>query len=59
VNTIGTPKDVMVSANIQVGDTPVCQGDINMVGCAIKADGFVLYADIKTNTAEICWTVEY
>lgn len=59
VNTGSEPKDVMVSANILVGDTPVCQGDINMVGCAIKPDGFILYADIKTNTAEVCWSVEY
>lgn len=59
VKTLLTPKEVSISTRINHCDTPVCHGDINMVGCRIKHGGFVLYADIDTNTAEIRWTAIY
>lgn len=38
--------------------TPVCVGNIDMVGYSLLPDGFVLYADIKSNVAEVCYFVE-
>jgi hypothetical protein len=38
--------------------TPVCVGDIDMVGYSLLPDGFILYADIKSNSAEVCYYVQ-
>ena len=59
VTTKNKPKNVLLSTNNAVCDTPVCQGDINMVGYTLLPDGFVLYADIKSNTSVVSWVVEY
>lgn len=36
-----------------------CHGDINKIGITITEEGFVLYADIKTNTCLVEWTCEF
>ncbi len=59
VATKGKPKNVLLGINNAACDTPVCQGDINMVGYTLLPDGFVLYADIKSNTSVVTWVVEY
>lgn len=39
---------------------PVCAGDVDMVGAIKKSDNvFILYADIKSNTATVYWLVDY
>lgn len=38
-------------------EIPVCQGDINYVGCAQRDNDFTIYANISTNTATVYWIV--
>ena len=35
---------------------PVCQGETNMYGVALRPEGFVLYAHVNTNLAVLRWT---
>jgi hypothetical protein len=58
VKTACGPKDICLSTNNDTCDTPVCQGDVNMVGYSLLPDGFVLYADIKSNTCVVSWSVK-
>jgi hypothetical protein len=58
VRTLDKPKKVYLTTNSDSANTPVCQGAIDMVGCTLTDDGFVLYADIRSNTAQVCWAVE-
>ena len=39
--------------------TCTCHGDINKLGITITDCGFILYADIKTNTCCIEWSCEF
>lgn len=50
-----TPCRVSLSITSPCDATPVCHGDVNKIGVTILDDGFVLYADIKTNTCCIEW----
>ena len=45
---------------VEAEGIPVCAADVDMVG-AIKTSNhsFIIYADIKSNTAIIYWLVEY
>ncbi len=56
VNTEIVPSEVFLS--IRPVGIPVCVADIDMVGYTLLPDGFVLYADIKSNVAEICYFVQ-
>jgi len=56
VTTNIAPATVFLSVR-PVG-TPVCVGNIDMVGYSMLPNGFVLYADIKSNVAEVCYFVE-
>ncbi len=56
VKTNCPPHQVFLSVK-PVG-TPVCVGDVDMVGYLLIPDGFVLYADIKSNIAEVFYVVE-
>ncbi len=38
--------------------TPVCVGDIDTVGYVLVPEGFILYADIKSAVAEVCYIVQ-
>lgn len=58
VTTSFTPSNVSLSLGKRCEATTVCQGDVTMLGYVIQPTGFVLYADIKTNTCEVLWTVE-
>ena len=41
-------------------DIPVCAGDVDMVGAIrTSSNAFILYADIKSNTATVHWLVDY
>jgi len=51
-----SPEQVYLSVS-PIG-APVCNGDIDMVGYSLLPDGFVLYADIKSNSAEVCYIIE-
>ena len=51
----GTPCRVTLSLREPCHSRPVCHGDVNKIGFTIMDNGFVLYADIKTNTCCIEW----
>jgi len=53
-----TPCKVALSLRTPCDGTPVCQGDINKIGVTILENGFILYADIKTNTCCVEWVCE-
>lgn len=38
---------------------PVCYGDINTIGANLTDGGFVICADIKTDTCVVQWFLEY
>lgn len=45
---------------VEAEDIPICAGSVNMVGAIKKCDNvFILYADIKSNTATVYWLVDY
>jgi hypothetical protein len=56
VATDSAPTAVFLSVS-PIG-TPVCSGNIDMVGYSLLPTGFVLYANIMSNSAEVCYIVE-
>jgi hypothetical protein len=56
VDTKVTPVEVFLS--VRPLGTPVCVGAVDMVGYTLLPTGFTLYADIKSNSAEVCYFVE-
>jgi hypothetical protein len=56
VTTDECPERVFLS--VLPISTPVCVGDIDMVGYSLTPEGFILYADIKSAVAEVCYIVQ-
>lgn len=56
VKTRETPREVWVSF-ADNGVMPVCMGDVNTVGYTIHQDGFVLYSNITSDSAQINYCV--
>lgn len=54
ITTKGTPTNVWIGET-NAGDIPVCGGDINMYGTTLTEDGFILYADIGSDSVELDW----
>lgn len=50
-----TPCKVSLCIATPCDSVPVCHGDINKIGVTILENGFVLHADIKTNTCCVEW----
>lgn len=52
------PRRIFVA--VEAEGIPVCAGNVDMVG-AIKnsENSFIIYADIKSNTAVVYWLIEY
>jgi len=45
---------------VEAENIPVCAGAVDMVGSIRKCDNvFIIYADIKANTANVYWLVDY
>lgn len=42
-------------SEVNSGDVPVCQGSINMYGFTLTDDGFILYANVMSDTVELEW----
>lgn len=53
-----TPCKVSLNLKTPCDSTVVCQGDINKIGVTISDNGFILYADIKTNTCCVEWACD-
>lgn len=52
------PTNVALSIQDPCDGCPVCHGDVNKISVSIMDCGFVVYADIKTNTTCIQWVCE-
>jgi hypothetical protein len=45
---------------IEAENIPVCSGNVDTVGAIRNGpNSFILYADIKSNSATVYWMVEY
>ena len=53
------PCTVFLGIEDPTGGVAVCHGNVNKIGVRILDDGFILYADIQTNTALVKWTCEF
>ncbi len=53
-----TPCKVSLNISSPCDSATICQGDINKIGVTILETGFVLYADIKTNTCCVEWACD-
>jgi hypothetical protein len=56
ITTNVTPSIVYLSAQSQ--NTPVCLGDIDMVGYTLAPNGFTLYADIQSVSAVVSYIIK-
>lgn len=54
ISTESQPAKVWVRF-IDGGDIPVCQGDVDRVGVTIVPDGFILNANIQSDSKSIEW----
>src|SRR5271154_5920888 len=50
------PCTVFLTIEDPTGGIAVCQGNVNKIGVRILDDGFILYANIHSNTALVKWT---
>lgn len=55
----GEPCVVRLSIRTPADAIPVCFGDVNRIKVTVKDDGFVIEADIRTNTCRIDWVCEF
>lgn len=57
ITTRGKPLNVWISE--VSGDIPVCQGNVNFYGITLDEDGFIVYAEVNSDTVEIGWMVVF
>jgi len=55
----GVPCKVFFDIEDPIDGCPVCYGDVNKIGINVGDGGFVIHADIRTNTCSIAWRCEY
>jgi len=55
----GKPCMVFLSVQDPADSMVVCHGGVNKIGFTILDDGFVLYADIQSNTSLVKWTCNF
>lgn len=53
------PCKVFISIKDPADSCAVCHGDVNKIGIVINDHGFIVYADIKTNTCLVEWTCDF
>jgi hypothetical protein len=53
------PDAVFLSAEEPEDEIATCVGDVNWVACRVLENGFVLFADIKSNSCVVNYTVRY
>lgn len=54
ITTKSKPESVWFG-EVNTTGIPVCQGSVNLYGFTLVDDGFILYADISSDTAELEW----
>jgi hypothetical protein len=57
VPTSCKPASVMLTSTDY--DTPCCGGTICLYATCLLPDGFILYADVRTDSCEIEWIIQY
>lgn len=55
IKVTGKPVTVYFSIKDPADSCCVCHGDVNKLGITIGKHGFVLHADIRTNTCLVEW----
>jgi hypothetical protein len=55
----GKPARVTLCIKDPCDSVPCCVGDVNRIGVTLTCDGFILYADIRTNTCCVEWDCEF
>lgn len=53
------PTSVFISCDEPDGAITTCIGDLNWVACRVLTQGFVLYANIQSNTCTVNYYVRY
>ncbi len=59
IDVPGVPCKVCFEIEDPADGCPVCHGDVNKISIAVGDSGFVINADIKTNTCLIAWRCDY
>jgi hypothetical protein len=59
INIPGVPCKVSFDIEDPADGCCVCHGDVNKIGISVCGGGFVIHADIKTNTCLVSWKCEY
>jgi hypothetical protein len=54
IKTRKPPVELWISIGPTAG-IPVCQGNIDKFSYSLTTDGFILYANISSNTAQLNW----
>jgi hypothetical protein len=54
-----SPSSVFLCAEEPCDSTPACVGDLNWTAACVVPEGFILYADVKTNSCVVRYTVRY
>jgi len=61
--TIGTefgdPSEVFLSVQEPNNGVPTCVGDLNWVAARLTGTGFILFANIKSNSATVHYIIKY
>lgn len=57
IPTRAMPVQVWVSEE-STGNLPVCVGGYNQFGVELADDGFILHADIQSDTASVTWQAD-
>ncbi len=59
VDVDGMPCRVYFTVKDPENGCCVCHNDVNKIGITVGPKGFIIYADIKTNTCSVEWKCEY
>jgi hypothetical protein len=58
IKTRSEPKQVWLRL-VEEGEMAVCQGGLTQMSYTMTPTGFILYADVPTDTAQIDWVVYF
>jgi hypothetical protein len=53
------PRRIFISAQEPVDDIPTCIGTLNWVSARLLRRSFIVFAEVKTNSCEVSYIVEY
>ncbi len=59
IDVPGIPCKVSFDIEDPADGCPVCQGAVNKIGISINGTGFIIHAEVNTNTCLIAWRCDY